>query len=151
MELEKEILDLLETDEREGFISQKDHETIEQECSQFMDYVVLPALKKIQEEFRKYGYSVHISPGCFPSLYSKLRIRVPHGRTFIYWVEIKHKGPKFIIERHLSIEPDVGISQVSKGLHGRQLLGDLSHVNEEEIQRDFIEVYKRHVKINTPL
>jgi hypothetical protein len=154
MELSKQIFDLLEPDEKERVISQRNQERFEQQCGHFLNYVMVPAFKNMQGQFMSYGRSVDISPSFFacirPGVYPKLCITVPDGRTFNYWVKITHAGGKFIIERFRSIEGEGGVPQVFKISlpQGRQLLDDLSEVNEEYIQRDIIELYQRHIIMN---
>ncbi len=155
MDLSKQIYDLLEPHEKTRFMSQKNQERFEQQCRQFINHVVSPVFKEIKEEFSRYGRSVDISLGHIPSnlllVYPKLCITVPDGRTFIYWVTIKRTGDKFYVERFRSIEGEGSISKVFKASlpKGSQLLDDLSEVTEEDIQRDIIELYQRHITMKT--
>jgi hypothetical protein len=154
MELSKRIYDLLEPEEKARFMSQKNQQRFEQQCSQFLNYVMLPVFKNVQQAFMSYGRSVAISPSFFscvrPGVYPKLCISVPGGRMFKYWVEVKQKEDKFCVKRFRSIEGEGGKSKVFKMSlpQGRQLLDDLSEVNEEYIQRDIIGLYRRHIIVN---
>jgi hypothetical protein len=140
MELKKQIFDLLEPDEKERFISQENQQRFEQQCGHFLNRVMVPVFKEMQQHFLSYGRSVDISPSFFsiirPGIYPKLRITVPDGRTFNYWVKIKRNGEKFIIERYRSIEREGVMPQIFKASlpQGRQRVDDLAEVCEEDIQ-----------------
>ena len=155
MDLKKQIYDLLESEEKQRFINQNEQERFRQQGSQFINHVVSPVFKDIKQEFSRYGRSVDIAMAGFSSeyflAYPKLCIAIPDGRTFTYWVKFKRTGDKFIIERYRSIEREGEIPKVFKASlpQGRQLLDDLSDVCEEDIKRDFIELYKRHITMNT--
>jgi hypothetical protein len=155
MDLKKQIFELLEPEEKARFMIQKKQERFEQQCRQFINHVVSPVFKEIKEEFSRYGRSVDIAMGGFsniiPGFYPKLHITVPGGRIFKYWVEVKQKEDKFCVKRFRSIEGEGEKPKVFKISlpQGRQLLDDLSEVNEEYIQRDIIEVYQGHIMMNT--
>ena len=154
MELSKQIFELLEPEEKARFMIQKNQERFEQQCGHFRNRVLVPVFNNIQQAFMSYGRSVDISPSFFscvrPGVYPKLCISVPGGRMFRYWVEVKQNRDKFCVKRFRSIEGKGGMPQVFKVSlpQGRQLLDDLSEVNEEYIQRDIIELYQRHIMMS---
>jgi hypothetical protein len=155
MELSKQIYDLLESEEKARCMIQKNQERFEQQCGHFRNRVLVPVFNNIQQAFMSYGRSVDISPSFFscvrPGVYPKLCISVPGGRIFKYWVEVKQNRDKFDVKRYRSIGRKDDSPQVFKVSlpQGRQLLDDLSDVGEEDIQQDFIELYKRHITMKT--
>ena len=155
MDLKKQIFKLLEEEEKERFINKKNQQRFEQQCSHFCNGVMKPVFKNIQQAFMSYRRSVDISPSFFscvrPGVYPKLCISVPNGRMFRYWVEVKQIRDKFCVKRFRSIEEEGGVPKVFKTSlpHGRQPVDDLSEITEEYLQRDIIELYRRHIIIST--
>ena len=155
VDLKQQIFELLEPDEKAPFISQIDQERFRLQICQFINGVVLPVFRDIQQAFMSYGRSVDIAMAGSSSeylvVYPKLCIAIPDGRTFNYWLKFTRTGDNFIIVRYWSIACERDISTVFTRSHPTrsQLLGDLSEANEEYIQCDIIELYQRCVVMNT--
>lgn len=150
MNLKNQIFNLLEPEEQERLIPLKDRKKFEQQCDQALNQVVLPVFKRMRKGFIRCGRSVDIAPDCFPivspGFYPRLRIAVPDGRTFIYWVKIERTGDKFCIAHHHSIEGGKPQSFTVLLPQGRErFVDDLSEVRQEDIERDIIELYREHI------
>ncbi|MEI8015204.1 MAG: hypothetical protein WCH20_10250 [Nitrospira sp.] len=149
MNLKQQIFNLLEPEEQERLIPLEDREKFEQQCDQVGSRIVLPVFKRIQKDFRSYGRSVDITPDhfpIFPPVDPRLRIAVPDGRAFTYWVEIKRSGDKFWVAHHHLIEGDKKSCISELWPQGKQqFVDDLSEVRQEDIQQNFIELYQEHI------